>query len=42
VSYRPVQASGYTGALLAGQIDAAILQQEQYFAFRQHRLDRGG
>jgi NitT/TauT family transport system substrate-binding protein len=31
VDYRPVSASGYTGALLAGQIDAAVLQQEQYF-----------
>jgi NitT/TauT family transport system substrate-binding protein len=37
VSYRPVQASGYTGALLAGQIDAAILQQEQYFAVKEKK-----
>jgi NitT/TauT family transport system substrate-binding protein len=39
VSYRPVQASGYTGALLAGQIDAAILQQEQYFAVKEEKPD---
>jgi ABC-type nitrate/sulfonate/bicarbonate transport system substrate-binding protein len=29
VSYRPVESNGYTGALLAGQIQSAILQQEQ-------------
>lgn len=31
VDYRPVAASGYVNALLAGQIQAAVLQQEQYF-----------
>jgi NitT/TauT family transport system substrate-binding protein len=31
VNYRPVAASGYVNALLAGQIEAAVLQQEQYF-----------
>jgi NitT/TauT family transport system substrate-binding protein len=29
VSYRPVESNGYTGALLAGQIQSGILQQEQ-------------
>jgi ABC-type nitrate/sulfonate/bicarbonate transport system substrate-binding protein len=32
VEYRPVSADGYVGALLAGQIESAILQQEQYFS----------
>ena len=29
VSYRPVESNGYTGALLGGQIQSGILQQEQ-------------
>jgi len=29
VRYRPVDATGYTGALLGGQIESGILQQEQ-------------
>jgi NitT/TauT family transport system substrate-binding protein len=39
VTYRPIAATGYTGALLAGQIDAAILQQEQYFAVKEEKPD---
>jgi ABC-type nitrate/sulfonate/bicarbonate transport system substrate-binding protein len=35
VKYRPVASNGYLNALVAGQIDAAVLQQEQYFAVRQ-------
>jgi NitT/TauT family transport system substrate-binding protein len=35
VDYRPVAASGYVNALLVGQIEAAVLQQEQYFGVLQ-------
>jgi NitT/TauT family transport system substrate-binding protein len=35
VDYRPVAASGYVNALIAGQIQAAVLQQEQYFGVLQ-------
>lgn len=35
VKYRPVASNGYLNALVAGQIDAAVLQQEQYFAVRE-------
>jgi len=31
VKYRPVESTGYTGALLGGQIQSGILQQEQAF-----------
>lgn len=31
VQYRPVESTGYTGALLGGQIQSGILQQEQVF-----------
>jgi NitT/TauT family transport system substrate-binding protein len=39
VEYRPVQTTGYIGALLAGQIKGAILQQEQTFAVQQQEPD---
>jgi ABC-type nitrate/sulfonate/bicarbonate transport system substrate-binding protein len=39
VKYRPVAANGYVNALVAGQIDAAVLQPEQYYTVKEHKPD---